>query len=652
MAILLPSKRWRQLFAFTVTLIASQLSAVPAVAASVGNFTLLDERGHAAELHYYRDSKAIVLVGYRSESEFAAQTAIRLEELQNQFGDEDVTLFLIDLVAGETREDVQSAKQRQNINAAVLMDDTQLVSETLGLSYAGEVLVISPKGWQIAYRGPITQEPDNAVTETVRTLVNGDTVAATAVEMNTAYEAEKFSFQTSIHDNISYSNTIAPLLKEKCATCHRPGGIAPWAMTSHAMVQGFSPMIREVILTKRMPPWHADPYINKFEHDMGLSIDEAQTLVHWIDAGATRGEGVDPLDSVGPLETEWELGTPDLIVDLPAFNAPATGTVDYQFFEADNPLDHDVWVRAVQIVPGDRQVLHHAIATFGTGVRVNGIDNMESAQALFQSQLMTFVPGNETYVYPEGTGVLVPAGAKFFTQMHYTTYGKETTDKTRIGLYFANTPPEYTLQHYAIVNLDIAIPPGEAEHEEVAYYEFRKDAIVYSLFPHSHYRGRSSTFTLRYPDGEEELVLSVPNYDFNWQRYFQLAEPLNVPAGSRLIHRTVYDNSSANQSNPDATKRVKFGEQTWEEMLYGGVSFRYANKEDDVQEIDSMEYMTSISMGFMDKNLNGKIELNEMPEQARKSLAMAFVILDKDKSGGLEFLEFQQLLNQDNAPRR
>jgi hypothetical protein len=168
---------------------------------------------------------------------------------------------------------------------------------------------------------------------------------------------------------------------------------------------------------------------------------------------------------------------------------------------------------------------------------------------------------------------------------------------------------------------------------------------VYSLFPHAHYRGRSSTFSVVYPDGREELVLSVPNYDFNWQRYFQLEEPLEVPAGSRLIHTMVYDNSPSNLSNPDAEAQVSFGEQTWEEMLYGGVSFRYANKADDVREINKQEYVTSLSMGFMDKNLDGKIELNEMPERARQRLAMAFLVMDKDKTGGLEFTEFHQMMN-------
>ncbi|MGB4247898.1 MAG: hypothetical protein WBJ75_09285 [Pseudohongiellaceae bacterium] len=635
-----------------ITLVCAFSTLIPlsvSAAEDAGNFTLLDERGKAVELHYHRQAPAIVLLAHRSESSLVANASAVVEEAR---AGTSVPFFLINSEPDATRASLQQDKERQGISAAILQDDTQLVSETLGLTYAGEVLVIDPRSWEIAYRGPVTERADgsgeNYLQAALTALADGQSPALASAPAPADYSGEALNLpgrDVTQHADISYSTDVAPLLQEKCANCHRTGGIGPWAMTSHAMVQGFSPMIREVILTKRMPPWHADPQINTFNHDMSLSIAEAQTLVHWIDAGAQRGTGDDPLAMAVQSATEWELGEPDLIVDLPAFTAPATGTIDYQFLEAANPLDRDVWVRAVQIVPGDRQVLHHAIATFGNAETQN-MTGIDSGGALFQSQLMTFVPGNETYVYPEGTGVLVPAGTTFHSQMHYTTYGRETTDQTRIGLYFMDEPPEFNLQHYAILNLELEIPPGVAEHEEVAYYDFRKDAVIYSLFPHAHYRGRSATFSIVYPDGEEELVLSVPNYDFNWQRYFQLENPLEVPAGTRLVQRLVFDNSINNPSNPDPTRTVEFGEQTWEEMLYGGVSFRYANKADDVQDINAVEYMTSISMGFMDTNLDGKIELNEMPERARQGLAMAFVILDKDKTGGLELLEFQQLMSQ------
>jgi len=617
---------------------------------NAANFTLFDEHGQAVELHYHRLASAVVLMTHRVDSDLAGQAAHSVEQTLSNFATQGIPFFLVNPETASTREALIRDKLAQGITAPILQDDAQLVAKTLGMNTAGEVLLIDPQRWTVVYRGPVVDDLANPQAlyfqDALTALLADQELAQASRAMPADYSGEQIAL-VSMAPAISYNDAVVPILQEKCVSCHRPGGIGPWAMTSHAMVQGFSPMIREVVLTKRMPPWHADPKVNNFKHDMGLTTAQAQTLVQWIDEGARNESTTDPLLAVRERETDWELGEPDLVVELPAFTVPATGTLDYQILTVESPLDRDVWVRAVQIVPSDRQVLHHAIATFGPKDFSSGIDlGSPIGEALFQSQLMTFVPGNELYEYPENTGVLVPAGSTFFSQMHYTTYGRESTDRTKIGLYFSEVEPEFTLQHWAMVNVDLRIPPGEPDYEAGAYYQFQQDAVIYSLFPHAHYRGRSSTFTVAYPDGREELALSVPNYDFNWQRYFQLEEPIHVPAGTRLIHRTVYDNSEANLSNPDPSKLVRFGEQTWEEMLYGGVSFRYEHKEDDVRDIDTGKYLAGISMGYMDLNMDGKVELTEMPERARQGLAMAFVILDKNKTGGLEIDEFEQLMIQ------
>ncbi len=647
-------RAWLPLRKLMLVLTFTAAAVSVSAAERISNFTLLDQHGKAVELYYHNEAKAIVLLTHSNGSAVVQQSAAALAALQSDYAEQNVRVFMLNPLADEDRSSILADSRAHGIQFSILNDEAQLLSEDLQLSYSGEAFVIDTRRWEIVYRGPavegVTDTVASELSAAVAGLVNGTAVAAVSKPMPANWEGEQFVLpglaEVDSHANISYSKTIAPLLQEKCASCHRPGGIGPWAMTDHRIVQGFSPMIKETILTKRMPPWHADPQINSFKHDMSLSIEEARQLVHWIDAGATRGDGDDPLSAIGPVASEWEMGTPDLIVDLPAFEVPATGTLDYQFFEVPNPLDHDVWVRAVEITPGDRQVVHHAIATFGPGSDAATGRRVDSGEALFQSQLMTFVPGNETYIYPENSGLRIPAGSSFFTQMHYTTYGRETVDQTRIGLYFTDEAPEHILQHHSIVNLDIRIPAGAAEHEEAAYYQFQRDSVIYSLFPHAHYRGKSSKFFLRYPDGNEELVLSVPNYDFNWQRYFQLEHPIDVPAGTMVIHRTTYDNSTANPSNPDPEVMVRFGEQTWEEMLYGGISFRFAEPGENDSYIDPSNAMTSVAMGFMDKNMNGLVELNEMPEQARQQLAMAFLMLDKGKKGGLDFAEFRTLMTQ------
>ncbi len=629
-----------------VTIAAAWLMAGNAAASErVTNFTLIDQHGKAVELYYHNDASAVVLMAHRAGSPVVAESAQALVGLKSEFP--NVRFFLVNAVDGEGRDAARADMDALNLDFSVLDDRAQLVTPALGLSHAGQVLVVDTNRWQVLYRGPVTDEAGNLVARILAQHEAGTGISVASMDMPAAYASEALDLPDAAarsgYRNISYSETIAPILVQKCADCHRAGGIGPFAMNSHAMVQGFSPMIRETILTKRMPPWHADPEVGSFAHDMSLSVEQEQALVRWIEAGAPRGDGPDPLEDVAPQDSAWALGEPDLIIDLPSFVVPATGTLDYQNFEVPSPLEESVWVRAVQIIPGERQVVHHAIATVGPpSMSTNG----DSSNALMMPQLMTFVPGNDLYEYPEGTGLYIPEGSSFYTQMHYTTYGREATDQTRIGLYFADKEPEHVLQHYSIVNPNLRIPAGAAEHEEAAYFQLQRDAVIYALFPHAHYRGRASSFSFRYPDGTEELVLNSPNYDFNWQRYFQFEEPKEVPAGTKIIHRTVYDNSANNPSNPDPEIVVRWGEQTWEEMLYGGISFRYAERKEGDFEVNPDEYITSIVLGFMDTNMDGKVSLDEMPEGAREQLALPFTMLDRNNSGGLEYDQLYILMTQ------
>jgi hypothetical protein len=349
--------------------------------------------------------------------------------------------------------------------------------------------------------------------------------------------------------------------------CHRTGGIGPWQMTSYDMIKGFAPMIREVVRTQRMPPMQIDRHYNAFSNDRGLSAEQARTLVHWIEAGAPRGGGADPLLTQKKDWPEWPLGKPDLIVELPSFTVPATGTIPYQMTKVENPLDHDVWVRAIDWVPGERSVVHHIIASAGGAERRGAVS------------LNNYVPGVEPLELPPEAGILLPARATFHFQTHYTSNGKQLTDTTRMGLYFRKDAPKYNFRSLVFANPKLRIPANTKWHEEVAENMLKEDAIIYTLHPHAHYRGKASRFIAYYPDGKQQTLLNIPAYDFNWQGTYELTKPMAVPAGTRIVYTQWYDNSTQNKANPDANREVTWGEQTWDEMIFGVI--RYRNVKED-----------------------------------------------------------------------
>ena len=547
----------------------------------VDNFRLLDQKGESHELYYLSDAKAVVLMVHGNGCPIVRQALPALQEVRDQYRARGVEFMLIDASLQDDRDAVARESAEFGIGFPILIDETQLIGESLGLSRTAEVLVVDPKTWKLLYRGPLddrlaygAQKPaatKRYLADALDAVLAGKPVAVQeAATVGCLIDLPEHN-RREAHARISYSERIAPLLAERCVSCHRPGGVGPWAMTSYETVRGFAPMIREVVRTKRMPPWFADPHYGSFVGDRSLTIEEARTLVHWVEAGAPRGTGPDPLSSQNKTWSEWSLGKPDLIVEVPAFQVPATGVVEYQYPRAANPLGRDVWIRAVEIIPGDRRVVHHVLA---------GIDDPgNGAQRAIRGQigeLGGYAPGKNAVPYPQDTGILLRKEANFRYQMHYTPIGKVTTDVTRVGYYFSETAPKYPLRMTMLMNTGLSIPANTKAYTDSLEHVFDRDVVLYSLMPHAHLRGRASKFTAHYPDGREEVLLSVPKYDFSWQTTYALATPKLLPAGTRLVFDMTWDNSAQNPANPDPSRVVGWGEQTWEEMNVGWIRYRYA----------------------------------------------------------------------------
>jgi hypothetical protein len=507
------------------------------------------------------------------------------------------------------------------------------------MSRVGQALVISPKTWKVVYSGPIsaklsgkTTKTDTAyVTDAVKALSAGQIVQVSHIDMATPLLAFPSRENKADHAKISYEKEIAPLLAKNCVACHTEGGIGPFAMDSYEKVKQWSGMMREAVRTDRMPPYNADPHVGKFTGDMNMSTQDQKSLVHWIEAGAPRGAGEDPLKLNAKPAPEWELGTPDMVIELPAYTVPASGVVDYQNPVVKNSMPEGRWLRAATVKPSDRAAVHHLLS--------NGVGG--------------YAVGAETTVFPKGVGSWVTPGQDFKFQMHYTPYGKQTVEKTRVGLYFypKDAPPEIMRRSAVVLNAGLVIPPGEARHQEVAYITFPEKATLYTVFPHAHYRGESMHVSLLKPGSDkEELIVSLPKYDFNWQRGYDFATPLKIDPGTKLITRYVYDNSKNNPANPDPTIEVKWGEQSWEEMQYTALGFRWddetvANRKDAYQT----ELENSRTLGMMDTNIDGKVAKSEVRGRMAQMLLANWDKVDANKNGFIDEAEMAPINAQMNG---
>lgn len=602
-------------------------------AQNVDNFVLLDHKGDAHELYYHKSADAIAIMAHATQCQTAAGDIQAFNDLAGSGNATSRPFFFLNSSLTDGRNAMTLAAKHQGIELPILDDETQLIGESLNLTQAGEVIVVDPASWTITYRGGVA----NLAAALNGQAPNPARINGCPLDLNAG----------SSNLGISYHDDVAPILMEKCVVCHTEGGIGPWAMSSYTMVLGFSPMIREVLRTKRMPPWHADPHVGVWKNDISLSNKQTQTLVRWIEAGSPRGDGPDPLAETQFAHAQWPLGEPDLILNIPEFTVPTSGVVDYQFPAVENPLDHGVWIRAASVLPGDREVVHHILAgTLNAGTSAEARDRLE-----FDNYLIGYAPGNESHTFPKDTGVYVPPGGQFLFQMHYTPIGRPAVDQSKIGLYFHRERPGRFYRQDVVINPTITIPPHEARHQEIAYYVFDKPALLHDLVPHAHYRGVASKFEIETPDGSRETILSVPNYDFNWQRTYEFVEPKRIAAGSRLVHTTWYDNSSANPGNPDPDRAVPWGLQSWDEMLYGAFSYTYTDETTEAPIHDESFAQTSKFIGFLDKNLDGKVSWRELPRDIKKRLVQGFKAVDTDGDGGLNLKEMQRLTERMRAAR-
>jgi len=392
---------------------------------------------------------------------------------------------------------------------------------------------------------------------------------------------------------ITFSKHVASILHKSCAPCHRQGEIAPMPLLTYADARPWARSIRDAARSKKMPPWHSDQPHGFFSNDPRLAQKDIDTIVAWVEGGARQGDPKD-MPVTPSFPDGWTIGKPDIVLSMKEeFTVPADGVVPYKYFEVPTNFKEDTWVQAAELRPDNRGVVHHIIAFVKepgknlrdpvTGEEVGGGGRSRSAtprsggqepdEGRFDGMLVGTAPGMPPFIFKAGYAKLVKAGSSLIFQMHYTPNGAVGKDRSSIGLILAKAPVQKRVNTLFISGRRIRIPPGDPNYEVRASFTFPQDARVLSMMPHMHVRGKDFKYTAVFPDGREQVLLNVPSWDFNWQHIYRLREPILLPKGTRIDCVAHYDNSPGNKFNPDPTKEVYWGDQTWEEMMIGFTDF-------------------------------------------------------------------------------
>jgi peroxiredoxin len=545
----------------------------------VAGFSLEDTTGRTVSLADFKDKKAVAVIFLGTECPVNNAFLPRLRELHEEFSPRGVQFLGINANRQDTAERVAEHARRHALPFPVLKDDGSRTADLFNAQRTPEAFVLDAER-TVRYQGRIDdqfgvfyQRPQP--TRRDLALALEEVLAGKAVTQATTPVAgclisrEK---KAKADGTITYTQHVARILQKNCQECHRPGQIGPMALLSYADAAAWADTIREVVHEGRMPPWFADPHFGKFYNDRRLSPEERETLLAWVDQGCPEGDAKD-LPPAREFTQGWTIGTPDVVFTMPeAFEVPATAPktgIPYKYFTIETNFTEDKWIERAEARPDALPVVHHIVvfisppnqpANLGqTGMRV----------------LVGNAPGDMPLILKPGLAKKVPAGSKLVLQMHYTPNGTAQKDRSSVGLIFAKEPPKHQVMTMPVANRAIRIPPGDGNYKVESWYTFQQDSRIVSFMPHMHLRGKDFLYEVIHPDGKKETLLSVPRYNFNWQSVYRCADPPAVPKGTRLHCIAHFDNSDQNPNNPDPTQTVRWGDQTWEEMMIGWTDFFY-----------------------------------------------------------------------------
>lgn len=560
-----------------ITTFANELTPTP-IGGAVESFTLDNCYGKPVSLSDFADRKLVVIAFLGTECPLAEKYGPRLNTLHERFGD-DLIILGLNANTQDSLTEIAAFVRNHEIKFPMLKDINNQVADAMGAERIPEVFLLD-EARTVRYHGRIddqygvgysrarTVKSDLAVA--IEELLAGKSVTVPETEAVGCYIGRVNDRRPT--GEITFHKHIAPILNNRCVSCHREQELAPFTLTSYDDVLGWEDTILEVIDNGRMPPWFAEPGHMAFANDASLPVEEKRLIETWVENGMPEGDPADappaPKFAVG-----WKIPKPDQVIYMnenkdqtkgKPFTVPAEGVVDYQRFVVDPKWSEDKYIYAAEARPDNRGVVHHILVY----VIPPGARRMDLRQVL-----VGYAPGGLPIHYKDGTALKIAAGSKLLFEMHYTPNGREQTDLSYVGVSFMDKSDVKTLAQGRIaINPRLNIEPFKKDQEVKAEYEVRDDEWLISMTPHMHLRGQAFKYTAHLPgdpNPEGKTLLNIPAYDFNWQLKYILKEPFFLPKGTVIKCRALYDNSKDNLSNPAPENWVRWGDQTDEEMMIG-----------------------------------------------------------------------------------
>jgi mono/diheme cytochrome c family protein len=560
----------------------------------IADLTFTDLAGVQRSMVEVTDGRIVVFAMTSTSCPLSRKYLPRLEELVAASG-EGITWILINPVATDKSADMQAAAAEFIGRVAYVHDPRGELAASIGAVSTTDVVVLAPDR-TVAYHGAIDDQYGfgysidaprrRYLADAIAAIQRGEEPLVAATEAPGCV-LDRPANAMPVAD-VTYHGRISRIIDRHCVECHRDGGAGPFPLDTYDDLVAHAAMVREVIDRGTMPPWFAAPtpadpetglIHTPWANDRSLADAEKRDLLQWIGGGRLEGNSS---DAAAPRHYPdgWQIGMPDAVFEFAEPVAvKATGVMPYQTVIVETHLPEDRWVKAIEVQPGDRNVVHHALIHI-VGAEQQS-DNAERADNRWRDAAAEerggfwgeYVPGQNALVYPDGLAKKLPMGARLKFQMHYTPNGTATTDRTRVGVIYAKKPPKHEVRVAGIVNTRISIPPYAADHREEASLRLPFDATIMGFLPHLHVRGKACRYELVRGNGTRSTLLDIPQYDFNWQLLYRLYEPLALDAGDTLVFTAWYDNSVGNPANPDPTQTVRWGPQTFDEMHLGYVEY-------------------------------------------------------------------------------